>query len=66
MASYDLVCESCGHRFEVFRQGFIKDEDKTCPECGSTDVRQKYSTFLSALKGSLGGGCGASSGSPFG
>jgi putative FmdB family regulatory protein len=64
MASYDLICENCGHAFEVFRQGFLKDEDKVCPECDSEDVRQKFSSFLRNLGG--GSGCAAPSGSPFG
>ena len=46
MASYDLVCEKCDHEFEVFHQGFLKDEDRVCPECGCEDVRQKFSSFL--------------------
>jgi len=67
MASYDLVCESCGHAFEVFRQGFLKDEDRVCPECDSADVRQKFSSFLSNLGGSsAGGGCAAPAGTRFG
>jgi putative FmdB family regulatory protein len=67
MASYDLVCEKCDHAFEVFRQGFLKDEDRVCPECGSEDVRQKFSSFLKNLGGSSGGGsCAPSGGSPFG
>jgi putative FmdB family regulatory protein len=67
MASYDLVCEDCGSEFEVFRQGFIKDEDKVCPECGSVEVRQKFSSFLRSIGGSSGGGgCSVPSGSPFG
>ena len=28
MASYDLVCLDCDHVFEVFVQGFLKDEDR--------------------------------------
>jgi putative FmdB family regulatory protein len=66
MASYDLICDNCGHAFEVFRQGFLKDDDKVCPECGSEDVRQKFSSFLRSLGGGTGGGCAAPSGSPFG
>jgi len=65
MASYDLVCEKCDHAFEVFRLGFLKDEDRVCPECGSEDVRQKFSSFLHNL-GSAGAGCAPSGGSPFG
>lgn len=66
MASYDLICDECGHDFEVFRQGFLKDEDRMCPDCGSTEVRQKFSSFLSGIGGSSGGGCAPSGGSPFG
>lgn len=66
MASYDLVCEDCGSEFEVFRQGFLKDEDKVCPDCGSVEVRQKFSSFLRSIGGSSGGGCSVPSGSSFG
>ncbi len=66
MSSYDLVCEDCGDDFEVFRQGFLKDEDKVCPACGSTEVRQKFSSFLSGIGGSASDGCAAPTGSPFG
>ncbi len=66
MASYDLVCDTCGHEFEVYRQGFLKDDDKRCPECGGEDVRQKFSSFLRSLGGSSGAGCAVPSGSSFG
>jgi putative FmdB family regulatory protein len=67
MASYDLVCDACGNSFEVFRQGFLKDEDRVCPECGSVEVQQKFTSFLSSLGGtSPGGGCSAPAGSRFG
>jgi putative FmdB family regulatory protein len=46
MATYDLVCLQCGREFEVFVPGFIKDEDRQCPACGSFKTRQKYSAFL--------------------
>jgi len=67
MASYDLVCDACGHDFEVFRQGFLRDEDRVCPDCGSADVRQKFTSFLQNIGGSgSGGGCAAPSHSGFG
>lgn len=68
MASYDLVCESCGTAFEVFRQGFLSEDDRVCPSCGSTEVQQKFTGFLSGIGGSYssGGGCSAPSRSPFG
>ena len=46
MASYDLVCLDCDHVFEIFVQGFLKDEDRQCPKCGSFKTRQKFSPFL--------------------
>jgi len=66
MASYDLVCEKCEHVFEVFRQGFLRDGDRVCPDCGSTEVRQKFSSFLRNLGGSSGDACAPRAGSPFG
>lgn len=52
MASYDLRCDSCGQDFELFVQGFLKEEQKVCPECGSQDVAQRFTGFL----------CGSTSG----
>ena len=65
MASYDLVCTECDHEFEIYVQGFLKDEDRVCPKCESTAVRQKFSSFLRNLGGAGGSSC-APSGSPFG
>lgn len=71
MPSYDLACDSCGHRFEVFRQGFLRDGDRTCPECGAAAARQLFTGFVTARPprsggaavaagggGCCGGGCG--------
>jgi putative FmdB family regulatory protein len=59
MASYDLKCDSCGGDFEVYVQGFLKERDKVCPECGSREVTQLYTGFLhqaAKAAGSDGGG----------
>ena len=39
MPTYDLICESCGTRFERFLPRLLRREDKVCPECGSDEVR---------------------------
>jgi len=65
MATYDLVCRACGHSFETFVQGFLKDEDKQCPACGSFQTQQKFTSFLSGLGGSP-DGCAAPPSSGFG
>lgn len=49
MATYELKCGECERSFEIFRQGFLRDEDKVCPECGSTNVQQKITGFLTAF-----------------
>jgi putative FmdB family regulatory protein len=69
MAQYDFVCNECGEAFDVFCTGFIKDEQKKCPKCGSHAVRQKFSSFLrngSASSSSESSGCGAPRSSGFG
>lgn len=63
MPSYDLRCQSCDHGFEVFRQGFLRDEDRTCPECDTTHAKQLLTGFVTArpqrvTAGGGGGGCG--------
>lgn len=50
MAHYDFVCRACGHAFEVFSTGFIRDEQKFCPICSSADIQQQYSSFLHSIK----------------
>ena len=54
MATYDLVCLECGHVFEIFVQGFLKNEDRQCPNCGSFKTRQKFSPFLTNASNSSG------------
>jgi putative FmdB family regulatory protein len=70
VALYDFVCNQCDHDFEVFSTGFIKDEQKKCPECGSADVQQKFTSFLRGGSSSSShvpsGGCAAPAGSGFG
>lgn len=61
MSTYDLSCAACGYTFEVYRQGFLRDEDRVCPKCGSSDTRQSFTGFLSGLRSS-GGGSTSSSG----
>lgn len=52
MPSYDLLCRSCESEFEVFRQGFLRDEDRSCPECGAGEATQRFTGFITARPGS--------------
>ena len=65
MPTYDLVCDTCEHGFETFRQGFLRDEDRVCPECGTDEARQLFTGFVTARPAreaapsvqQMGGGC---------
>ncbi len=49
MATIDLVCRDCKHAFEVVTRVTgvaIKEQQKRCPECRSSNVRQTLSSFL--------------------
>jgi putative FmdB family regulatory protein len=37
--TYDIVCEECGKRSEVFLPRMIRHPDRACPACGSRSVR---------------------------
>ncbi|MEQ8833772.1 MAG: zinc ribbon domain-containing protein [Miltoncostaeaceae bacterium] len=75
MPSYDMACDSCGHHFEVFRQGFLREDDRGCPQCGVVGARQLFTGFVTAKPskgdggpasvvgfGGAGGCCGGSCG----
>lgn len=69
MPTYDLRCEGCGHDFEAFRQGFLRDEDRVCPACGAANAAQRFTGGFVAVTSSrgaapapAGGGCGGACG----
>lgn len=68
MPTYELRCDACGKASEVFLLRTMRDEDKVCPECGSTDVRQGVGGGYFSVSGSSAGGeaasCGSTSCSP--
>ena len=46
MPTYDLACATCDTNFERYRQGFLRDEDRVCPDCGSQEVTQRFTGFV--------------------
>ncbi len=42
MPTYELICDACDRRFEIFRQRMLRDEDRVCEHCGSTEVRTGF------------------------
>ncbi len=51
MPTYDLQCEGCEHTFEAFRTGFLRDEDRVCPECGAAHAAQLMTGGFIAITG---------------
>jgi putative FmdB family regulatory protein len=66
MAIYDLKCDECGHQFEKFVSGFLSEQDKVCPECGSHRISQKFTSFFGSCVTGSGGGCAPPAGGGFG
>lgn len=55
MPIYEFHCEKCEHEFEILTRS---GETPECPECHSTELRKKWSTFTAqgGEKPSGGGG----------
>lgn len=49
MPIYEFDCHDCGDHFESLVFSFSKIEGVTCPECESSNIKKKVSTF--AVKG---------------
>jgi putative FmdB family regulatory protein len=57
MPTYELRCRDCGHVFERFLMRLLKDEDKVCPVCGSSQVVTGVGGGYLAPVASSKGGC---------
>jgi putative FmdB family regulatory protein len=58
LSTYDLICSKCNHSYEVYRRGSLRDKDKVCPECGSPETRQTFTSFLRNFGSSSNSSCG--------
>jgi putative FmdB family regulatory protein len=47
MPVYQYKCKSCGKVFEITCHLSEREELAACPDCGSKDVQQVFSTFTS-------------------
>ncbi|MCD6167074.1 zinc ribbon domain-containing protein [candidate division KSB1 bacterium] len=48
MPTYEFCCQDCGREYEVFTSIANKEKglELNCPQCGSKNVRQAFSSFL--------------------
>jgi len=66
MPIYEYQCEECAERFEKLVRSSTKQEEITCPKCGSGLVRKALSVFgftggskTSSAGSSAGNSCGS-------
>lgn len=46
MAHFDLICRDCGHRFQLVTGGALRNKQKRCRVCASTNIRQTLASYL--------------------
>lgn len=49
MPLYEYECQKCGKLTEILQSHSEDDKDVKCPECGSPEMRRKFSTFGIAM-----------------
>lgn len=54
MAFFEFNCDKCGHVFEVLKFGSLEENEKKCPECGSSNVSQIFGSFGLSTNGNCG------------
>jgi putative FmdB family regulatory protein len=49
---HQLVCESCGHRFEELVGTHVgrREADVACPECGAVEVERQLASSYASLQ----------------
>lgn len=50
---HDLVCLTCGERYEVSAVRAVADDQKVCPACGSAVARETFESYLRNAKGTV-------------
>lgn len=61
MPTYDMRCTSCADEFEVFRHGFLREDDRSCPACGEP-AEQVITGFVACRSSSQVAGSAAAAG----
>jgi putative FmdB family regulatory protein len=51
MPLFEFVCSQCGNRFEELVRSASLIEGVVCPNCSSTEIKKKVSTFASKISG---------------
>ena len=49
MPVFEYKCTTCNSKFEVLHKSSLKQEDVTCPECSSKEIKKLFSTFSASI-----------------
>lgn len=61
MPIFEFECKTCGTPFEELVRSSEAISNVSCPDCGSTQVRKKVSTFAAKVTGKSSFSLGSSS-----
>ncbi len=50
MPVFEYKCSSCNSKFEVLHKSSVKQEDVTCPECDSKEIKKLFSSFCASVQ----------------
>ena len=48
MPIYEYICNKCKATFSLIQKVGSSEKDTTCPQCGSAEVKKKFSIFSSS------------------
>ena len=48
MPVFEYKCNDCGSKYDMFHKSSLKQEDVTCPKCGSNKNKKLFSAFATA------------------
>ena len=51
MPVFEYKCTSCNSKFEVLHKSSVKQEDVSCPDCNSKEIKKLFSSFSASVQG---------------
>jgi putative FmdB family regulatory protein len=48
MPVFEYKCDECGSKYDFFHKSSLKQDEVTCPKCGSAKSKKLFSAFATA------------------
>lgn len=49
MPIYEYKCNKCNKKFEFFHKSISSEEQVTCPDCSSSEIKKMFSKFSASV-----------------